>query len=264
ACAVARTLADDVDGYWGGSIEFRHFGEPTLLEVADGISLPVTTDGQLLGYSIARNADCAAWATCNLVYETRGLMTDKDRAVALELLGDETLVAQLAARLGDKNRTLDGAITYTVEEPTTSETIVDSPMLTDAPVEYELDEAAVATLTDVVMQRAVTPLVDERTGALRSHVDDVMAAFTSQVATATAQLTQLETRIEARLATLELGDQARYQQYDQARPPQRVIKLGVRPRGVATNSPTAKTAQWAPETGESEFARKAREKRQKA
>lgn len=44
-------------------------------------------------------------------------MTDKDKAVALELLGDEALVAQLAARLGDKNRTLDGAITYTVEDP---------------------------------------------------------------------------------------------------------------------------------------------------
>ena len=89
ALAAARTLAADGDDYWGGSIEFRHFGEPTLLEVAEGISLPVTIDGELLGYSIARSADCAAWATCNLVFEQqRGLMTDKDKAVALELLGD--------------------------------------------------------------------------------------------------------------------------------------------------------------------------------
>jgi len=272
AVATARTLAADGDGYWGGSIEFRHFGEPTLLEVAEGISLPVTTDGELLGYSIARSADCAAWATCNLVFETRGLMTDKDKAVALELLGDEALVAQLAARLGDKNRTLEGAITYTVEEqqptndqrPMTNEPepAASSGGLDAEPIEYELDKAAVATLSDVVMERAVRPLVDERTGALRSHVDDVMSAFTVQVAAATASLAQLEERVEQRLAKLEQDDQVRYQQYDQAKPPQPVIKLGVRPRAIAAG-PGGTPAGKVTEIGESEFARKTREKRQK-
>ncbi len=319
AVATARTLAADAVGYWGGSIEFRHFGEPTLLEVADGISLPVTTDGQLLGYSIARSADCAAWATCNLVFEQqRGLMTDKDKAVALELLGDEALVAQLAARLGDKNRTLEGAITYTVEEASGTvgsgtvdsgtvgsgtvaselrpvrqahrpqlvvepvETQLPAPELTFGelsravegaePIEYELDEAAVATLSDVVMERAVRPLVDERTGALRSDfgtlsrtVDDVMGAFTAQVAAATANLTALEARLEARLALLEQDDQTRYQQYDQAKPPQPVIKLGVRPRAIAGGSASSPAgAGKVTELAESEFARKTREKRQKA
>jgi len=314
AVATARTLAADAVGYWGGSIEFRHFGEPTLLEVADGISLPVTTDGQLLGYSIARSADCAAWATCNLVFEQqRGLMTDKDKAVALELLGDEALVAQLAARLGDKNRTLDGAITYTVEEAselrpvrqahrpqlvvepvetqlpasgtvgsgtvdsgtvgsgTVDSGTVDSGTVGSELLEYELDEAAVATLSDVVMERAVRPLVDERTGALRSDfgtlsrtVDDVMGAFTAQVAAATANLTALEARLEARLALLEQDDQVRYQQYDQAKPPQPVIKLGVRPRAIAGGSASSPAGVGkVTELAESEFARKTREKRQK-
>ncbi|MCX6047398.1 MAG: hypothetical protein NT075_20010 [Chloroflexi bacterium] len=105
ALATARTLAADAAGYWGGSIEFKHFGEAQLVEVAEGISLPVTTDGEFLGYSFARSQDCAAWSTCNIIFEQRGLMTDQDRAVALELLGDEELVKQLAARLGDTNRT---------------------------------------------------------------------------------------------------------------------------------------------------------------
>lgn len=67
-----------------------------------------------------------------------------------------------------------------------------------------------ATLSDVVMERAVRPLVDERTRTLRADfgtlsrtVDDVMSAFTAQVATATADLAQLEARLEARLALLE-------------------------------------------------------------
>ena len=216
-------------------------------------------------------------------------MTDKDKAVALELLGDEALVAQLAARLGDKNRTLDGAITYTVEEASELrpvrqahrpqlvvepvETQLPAPELVEGaePIEYELDEAAVATLSEVVMERAVRPLVDERTGALRSDfgtlsrtVDDVMGAFTAQVAAATANLTALEARLEARLALLEQDDQTRYQQYDQAKPPQPVIKLGVRPRAIAGGSASSPVGVGkVTELAESEFARKTREKRQK-
>ena len=213
-------------------------------------------------------------------------MTDKDKAVALELLGDEALVAQLAARLGDKNRTLEGAISYTVEDSGVpvgsggpggtpgSESVASetggSETGASEPVEYELDEAAVATLSDVVMERAVRPLVDERTGALRADfgtlsrtVDDVMSAFTAQVATATANLTALEARLEARLALLEQDDQVRYQQYDQAKPPQPVIKLGVRPRAIAAG-PGGAPAGKVTEITESEFARKTREKRQKA
>ena len=148
---------------------------------------------------------------------------------------------------------------YVNPYPVASETVASEP------IEYELDEAAVATLSDVVMERAVRPLVDERTGALRADfgtlsrtVDDVMSAFTAQVATATANLTALEARLEARLALLEQDDQVRYQQYDQAKPPQPVIKLGVRPRAIAAG-PTGKVTELA----ESEFARKTREKRQK-
>jgi hypothetical protein len=111
--ATARTLATDEAGYWGGSIEFRHFGQPLLVEVADGIRLPATHDGQLLGYSIARNQDCAAWYTGNVEALER-TMTARDRAVALELLGDETLVEELASRLGEANRTLAEAVTYRV------------------------------------------------------------------------------------------------------------------------------------------------------
>ncbi len=110
--AVAQRLAADEDGFWGGSIEFKHFGEPELVDVADGIRLPMTHDGQLLGYSIARNQDCAAWYTGNLVMERS--MTEKDRAVALALLGDEALVDELAERLDESNRALAGAVTRTV------------------------------------------------------------------------------------------------------------------------------------------------------
>ncbi|MCX6047397.1 MAG: hypothetical protein NT075_20005 [Chloroflexi bacterium] len=119
----------------------------------------------------------------------------------------------------------------------------------------------------MVMARAVRPLVDERTAALRSHFDDLLTAarreladtFETRVAAATAGLTALDTRVGERLALLEKDDQIRYQQYDQAKPPQPVIKLGVRPRVVAAGG-VAKGV----EVEESAFARKAREKRQKA
>lgn len=56
AAAVARTLGADSDGFWGGSIEFAHYGQMQLVEVAEGVKLPMTHDGKLLGYSIARMA----------------------------------------------------------------------------------------------------------------------------------------------------------------------------------------------------------------
>ena len=113
--AAARTLTEDEDDYWGGSIEFDLNELPVLVEFAEGIKLPVTTDGVLLGYSIARNRDCASWYTGNHVFRGEYTMNERDRQVALELLGSEELVEELATSLSNTNRTLADAITYSMK-----------------------------------------------------------------------------------------------------------------------------------------------------
>jgi len=119
AQAAARTLAEDVDGVWGGSIEFEHYGEPTLVEFGDGISLPVTTDGKLLGYSIARAVDGAAWYTGNFIHKRIFMKPgDRDYETALALAGgDEEAVRELAENLEGVRTKLEGSIMYTVDGP---------------------------------------------------------------------------------------------------------------------------------------------------
>ncbi|MCB9150308.1 MAG: hypothetical protein H6641_16260 [Caldilineaceae bacterium] len=128
AMAAARTLANDTEGYWGGSIEFDLDGPIAWIEVVEGIRLPVTTDGTLLGYSIARNQDCAAWYTGGGVAQreiqqarrVNMAMSSREREIALELLGDAELVEALEQRLHNTNQALADAVTYTMRSAGTS------------------------------------------------------------------------------------------------------------------------------------------------
>jgi hypothetical protein len=256
--ACAGTLATDEEGFWGGSIEFQHYGEPLLVEVADGIKLPTTHDGQLLGYSIARNQDCAAWYTGNLVMERS--MTDKDRAIALEMLGDEALVDELASRLGEANRTLAGAITYTTRpagEEHAGEAkdgdATEAPASADLPLVYELEPEALEQLADQVAQHRT---VSGRFEALNQALETRVSVVLERLEALTADLESRAATLNERLARLEQDDQQRYRQYDLEKPKQPVVKFGVRPRD-------RKPVDTPDVTQESAFARKARERRAK-
>lgn len=286
--ACARTLAADEDGYWGGSIEFRHFGQPLLVEVAEGIKLPTTHDGKLFGYSVARNMDCAAWYTGNVIVQER-TMTDKDRAVALELLGDAELVDQLAGRLDDANRTLADAVTYSVGQADKvtgwqgdKVTNVDGTLTLSPPhpvtlsgeqtgeaegepMVYELEPDALEQIADQVAQhRSVTGLVAEVGAAAHRRHEQLALQFEQRVGealqrieTLAGDLEQRATALNERLGRLEQDDQSRYREYDAAKPKQPVVKFGVRPRERQVNGvPDVKQ--------ESKFASRARERRAKA
>jgi hypothetical protein len=256
--ACARTLAEDTEGFWGGSIEFQHIGQPLLVEVADGIRLPMTHDGQLLGYSIARNQDCAAWYTGNLVMERS--MTEKDRAVALALLGDEALVDELAARLDESNRALAGAVTRTVaaevpsEQPQAMGAEGSEPEIeADEPIVYELEPEAMAQIAEaVVAHRAIA----ERFGHVDQAVEARMNGLLERLEALAGELAQQTTMLSERLAKLEQDEQTRYRQYDAEKPKQPTVKFGVRPR--------ERRPDGMPDVmQESGFARKARERRTK-
>jgi hypothetical protein len=254
--ACARTLAADEEGFWGGSIEFQHFGEPLLVEVAEGIKLPTTHDGQLLGYSIARNQDCAAWYTGNLVMERT--MTEKDRAIALEMLGDEALVDELASRLGEANRTLAGAITYTTGEAQADEAQADEgaaaePAAGGDLMVYELEPDALEQLADQVAQHRT---VSGRFEALHQELQTRVSVVLEQLEALTADVESRAATLNERLAKLEQDDQQRYRQYDLEKPKQPVVKFGVRPRD-------RKPVDTPDVMQESAFARKARERRMK-
>ncbi len=263
--AVARTLAEDEDGFWGGSIEFKHFGEPHLVEVAEGVKLPMTHDGQLFGYSIARNQDCAAWYTGNVVMERA--MTKREREIALELLGDEELVDQLQERLGEANRALEGAVTRTVQQEhrehregaESTESLETGELETgdlgsDEPVVYELEPEALAQIAGAVVEhRAVSGRFEQLALDFEQRVETALG----RIDALTHELEERAVALDGRLGKLEQEEQARYRQYDLEKPKQPVVKFGVRPRERAKASDEPDVQQ------ESPFARKTREKRGK-
>jgi hypothetical protein len=262
--ACARTLSRDEDGYWGGSIEFRHFGAPLLVEVAEGIKLPTTHDGKLFGYSVARNMDCAAWYTGNVIVQER-TMTEKDRAVAFELLGDSELVDQLAGRLDDANRTLADAVTYRVGEQgsrrageqgspsSTTQPDAGEPA-DDEPMVYELEPDALEQIADQVAQhRSVTGRYEQLAFQFEQRVGEAL----QRIETLAGDLEQRATALNERLGKLEQDDLVRYREYDANKPKQPVVKFGVRPRERHVNGvPDVKQ--------ESKFAARARERRAKS
>ena len=192
--AAARTLAADSDDYWGGSIEFDLNAPPILVAFAEGINLPVTTDGKLLGYSIARNQDCACWYTGNNVHKGKGeyTMNDRDKAVALELLGDQSLVDQLESNLTGTNRTLADAITYMATEGGSSglPTAGDAP---DAETAATTDESGGASAASTAEQPEASAAAAQRSvaapdGVLRVVTPDQFSELATQVAGMSAQL----------------------------------------------------------------------------
>jgi hypothetical protein len=275
--AAARTLAEDEEGFWGGSIEFKHFGEPQLVEVAEGVKLPMTHDGQLFGYSLARNQDCAAWYTGNVVMERA--MTKREREIALELLGDEELVDLLQERLGEANRALDGAVTRTVASgemrdasgasgagggwrdasysPPASRIspLEGDPQLAAGeaePVIYELDSEALEQIAGAVVgHRAVSGRFEQLAFDFEQRVE----AAVRRIDALTQELEERAAALDGRLGKLEQEEQVRYRQYDLEKPKQPVVKLGVRPRDRARANDEPDVQQ------ESPFARKTREKR---
>jgi hypothetical protein len=265
--AAARTLSTDEEGFWGGSIEFKHFGEPQLVEVAEGVKLPMTHDGQLFGYSLARNQDCAAWYTGNVVMERA--MTKREREIALELLGDEALVDQLQEWLGEANRALDGAVTRSVtnaewgmqnaeSEAATEfaeEVVDDSELRTpNSALVYELEPEALGQLAGAVVgHRAVSGRFEQLAFDFEQRVE----AAVQRIDALTHELEERAAALEGRLGKLEQDEQVRYRQYDLEKPKQPVVKFGVRPRERAKVSDEPDVQQ------ESTFARKTREKRVK-
>jgi hypothetical protein len=269
--AAARTLSTDEDGFWGGSIEFKHFGDPQLVEVADGVKLPMTHDGQLFGYSLARNQDCAAWYTGNVVMERA--MTKREREIALELLGDEELVDQLQEQLGEANRALDGAVTRTVQDTgygiqdtaiSSSDTGGDEEAIPNPesripypeaePVIYELEPEALEQLAGAVVgHRAISGRFEQ----LAFDFEQLVEAAVQRIDALTHELEERAAALDGRLGKLEQEEQVRYRQYDLEKPKQPVVKFGVRPRE------RAKVADEPDVQQESVFARKTREKRVK-
>lgn len=182
-------------------------------------------------------------------------MTDKDKKIARELLVSDELVELLAKRLGETNRTMEGAITYTVKMQRTgagSETVISTQSGDDAapadehgePITYELDEEAVGLLSQQVIERANLTAYEQRWTEVQRQMVDLGQKLETLSGLLQGQAEAFElrqTQLTERMAVLEQEEEKRYQEYDALKPKQPAIKIGVRPRDGSAASTSSAT-----------------------
>lgn len=200
--------------YWGNSIGFLPTTLPEMLEVADGVEIPVYTRGILREESTLPEEAAAAWMTAvpTLTEVTRMLQATQLEAFVKLFGGDETAAQtwldENAATRAKKIREA-GMITRDAEPPAAdpvaetpaADTTPETPAPAQAQTPLVLDEDAVGAIARAIVESdgftaLVNPLT-ERMTALEARVAELTAAQT----TATEARTALDTRLRAVEAT---------------------------------------------------------------
>jgi hypothetical protein len=243
ACAVA--LQRD-RGYWGASNGFYPLAGD-MLEVADGIKVPVYTDGEHEEISILPER-----AACSLFTAAKGVerMNERIREALVKLTGgDEAQAAEFAALVDDINRTVadtgmihrDAAATVadsvsqpannTETEPETEERTaeVDPVAGGDAgpaePLQVRLDDAARDAIVSAIMER---PEVQNLLG-----MGEKLAAEMRAMAEAGAVAAQQAQALAGRVKELERAQRGEDRLIAADRPRGRALDVTYRPRSGA-------------------------------
>lgn len=228
--------------YWGNSIGFLPTETPELLEVADGVEIPVYTRGILREESTLPETSAAAWMTAvpTLTEVTRMLgakqleefvkLFDGDEAAAQAWLDEHA--ATRAQKIHEA-----GMITRDAEPPA-ADPAPETPA-PDAPAQAPLvlDEEAVGAIARAIVESdgftaLVNPLT-ERMTALEAKV----AELTTQATTQATEATEARTRLETRLRALEATDAEKQKTWLADLPPAQRTGVNVTYRPRAAQAP---------------------------
>ncbi len=194
---------------WGDSIRFEPVGADSLelLEVADGVIVPVYRSGRLIEISTVPERDAASWFTSGVVRETNS-MKDNEFAGLVKLFFDDEDKARawLEENAGELNRQIEeaGLVARSTAEGEASETV---------PAPLEIDDSVIRAITDAALESEAFTV--QRDG---------LAAQADAVDALTAKLDELAQLITAQQATIDLltaDDDAKRARYAEDLPPQR-------------------------------------------
>lgn len=135
--AAARGLAEDPD-YWGYSIEYMPMAYE-LMEVANGVNIPVYTAGVNRATSILPEDKAASMFTQGSIYRGVSRMRKDIKDDVQKILnGDEEAINELESKIDGVNRTIEneGIISRATDEETVDETEVEE---TEEETEEEVD-----------------------------------------------------------------------------------------------------------------------------
>lgn len=229
--------------YWGNSIGFLPTAKPEMLEVADGVEIPVYTRGIIREESTLPEASAAAWMTAvpTLTEVTRMLQANQMDAFVKLFNGDEAAAnAWLEANAAERARKIADAGMITRDAAPVPET--PAPETSSDPAPLVLDEAAVGAIARAIVESEgftalVNPLTERMTG-LETRLNDLTAKLDGQTQAGETARAALETRLKA----VEATDEEKRQTWLADLPAKRGVNVTYRPRQVdATPDPAAPT-----------------------
>lgn len=237
--AASEGFQEDPD-YWGASIEFLPL-DGEMVEVVDGVRIPVHTRGINKYITIAPETRAASWFTAQKSVIGRSIpMNEKDLQDLKKLVGDEEaeVIVQTVDRTNDQIDD-DGMITRMDEDEETAETeVVDADAETDEDtseeevsevmLDFEDDETA-HMVAQAVVENELFKEQLERTAAPLRERNDALQAENEALQESVDALTE-------RIAVLEESDEEKKERFLNDLPSRTVmIRNGQRPREKRNN-----------------------------
>lgn len=247
---------------WGFSIEFYAFGEPEVIVVEPEVRVPVYKKGRIVRISIVREADAASLFTRigNITEEKIRMKRDTVNALA-EFFGTdeaaEKFLNSFEVEIDGINRTItDDKLIHRSKE-TKSEKGVQAKADTkvEAKAEeteldpvIELDEEAMAELTEQVLTSPVFQTIVDGLGVIQKTLDTLLTARETDSAEIAALRTEAK-KVAVRLASVEKEETTKKQEYLEDLPARKGRTATFRPREeYATEEDSEDLAQSANRT----------------
>lgn len=198
--AEIAALARDGDNKWGESINYSPTGPPDMVEVAEGVTIPVYTAGVMTEVSFLPSDKAAAWLTTIRAQEVMRMRQDVLQALVDLFDGDEDKANEFAALVDGTNREISEAEMVRREGET--ETPDPEPQPDPEPVEREvvLDDAAM----DLIAQHfagLLAPFTEKLEG-----LEQKMTELASVQADAVDEARQAREALGVRLKVVEAID----------------------------------------------------------
>lgn len=238
--------------YWGDSIGFFPTADPEMLEVTEGIEIPIYTEGICYEISTLPEAQAAAWmtATPTLKEVTRMLKGNQKEAFVKLFEDEEDPEAAADAWLEDnadtRNRAITeaGMVTRNTSEEDEPEGEVEGEVVEEGQVDEPEPEGELEPVNDPVIvldEPAMTALAERLTKGIQAHImTDFEKAIAAQNAVIeglnklieAAQATAVEANeaVEGRLEALELDEAQKREVWAEDLPASNQVTLSYRPR----------------------------------
>jgi hypothetical protein len=200
---AARTAEPEA---WGDSISYYATSAPEMVEVGDGISIPVYRAGILEEITTAPELDVAALYTGGAVLEERTMLKGKALEAFVALWGGDEAKATtwLEENVDEANRTIDDKGQIARTEGQAPAPPVEPPAQPETPPTVELDEGALAEMARSIVnatafQESLAALIARQLEPLGARIDSATRAIQEM----SGRHTKAVKALEDRLAPLE-------------------------------------------------------------